>query len=279
MNSALDLLSTRRIQLALRAPGVADLAGDRGEVGSVRESERREIVLLDRLEAGFALPAFAVRHPEAHAVGRIVAVKSFGVGLLVPRGSLDHAILAEARVEIAEIDAGERVVDIGIGIAARDDERRCSTPRARWLPGRPTKRSTDSGPVAESWRTPSTPILSGPARPVSLTPASSVSASPFVVEADAAREERDAALPLEPAELEDVRVLQEERALLREEEVEARQVDLARVRRRAGEIRVQRQRRGQRRRDLPERVERWLEELVLLVRRVVTRRRRREGPG
>ena len=38
----------------------------------------------------------------------IVVVEPFGVGLLVPGGRLDHAVLAEARVEIAEIDAGER---------------------------------------------------------------------------------------------------------------------------------------------------------------------------
>jgi hypothetical protein len=56
-----------------------------------------------------------------------------------------------------------------------------------------------------------------------------------IVEADPAREKGLAAFPLDAAELEDVGILQEECTLFREEQVESRQVGLARVGRRAGE--------------------------------------------
>ena len=114
MNSASTPLSIRRIRWLLRAPRVSDLSVGRSEVGAVREAERREVVLLDRLESGLALPAFAVRHLDADAIGRIVALEPFGIRPLVPGGRLEHAILPEACVQVAEIHARKRVVDVGI---------------------------------------------------------------------------------------------------------------------------------------------------------------------
>ncbi len=77
---------------------------------------------------------------------------------------------------------------------------------------------------------------------------------PGVVQPHAAAEERDQVVA-QVGELEDARVLQEERALLGEEEREARQVELARVGLGLGEVRVDRQHRLQAGRDAIEGVQ------------------------
>src|SRR5690606_12713624 len=79
-------------------------------------------------------------------------------------------------------------------------------------------------------------------------------------QADAAREERQSVRVADAPEGEDVRIAQEELPLLREEQVETREIDLARVDGGAGEIGVERQRGGECGRRLVEDVERGLEE-------------------
>ena len=241
-----------------------------------RETERRKIVLFERLVADLAVPALAVRHREAEPVARIVARQPFGVGLLVPRCCLDAAVVAQARVEVAEVHARERVVDAGIGIAARHDD--ADARLLEYVHGHAADEEIDGVGAGGRVLTHAEDADAQGARAAGeLRPGIERQRLAVVVEPDAAREERDAALRLEPPELEDVRVLQEECALLGEEEVEPGQVDLPRVGGGAGEIRVERECRGQRRRDLPESIQRGLEELVLLVRDVVTRRARAQA--
>ena len=92
------------------------------------------------------------------------------------------------------------------------------------------------------------------ARPVSLPPHEDVVGLSFFFEADATREE-GAPVVREASELEDSRVLEKEVAFFGEEEVEAGEVQLPLVDLGFGEVRVGRERSGDRRHEFVEDVE------------------------
>src|SRR5690606_26569950 len=69
-----------------------------------------------------AAEAFGGRQPEAHAVGRIVALDAFRVAPLVPEVRLERSAAGQARIAVEEIDAGQRVVEVAGRVAlGRDD--------------------------------------------------------------------------------------------------------------------------------------------------------------
>ena len=169
----------------------------------------------------------------------------------------NDASVAEARIEVAEIEARERVVRT-IGAAARDD--RSHGGFREHVREHPADKEVGAAvPVAGILPDAEHAEIPGAGATGELDARIERQRPALRRRARCAAKERPPALVVDPAELEDVRVLQEERALFREEQVEARQVDLARVGRRAREVRVQRQRRRDRRRRLPEHVERGLE--------------------
>src|SRR5262249_32333730 len=86
-----------------------------------RKTERGKIILFQNLVHEFAVPALAVRHRKAEPVCGVVARKPFGFGLLVPEGRVEAATAAEARIEVAKVDAHERVVHARVRIATRRD--------------------------------------------------------------------------------------------------------------------------------------------------------------
>ena len=259
---------------------ITDFSAIAADAGLVDEAHRRIEILLDVARAEAAAQARDIRRGDPEAVRRVVrAADALGIALLIPGLALEDPAAGQARVPVPEVGAHGRAVEVRVRVAVGDYEsdvrlgehvcrrppdkeiRLAYVPEFR-LPYRQCAEVEAPGAAAELAAVLDVDRLpraaetdsSGKERPGILTEAAAEAAATSTSPAAATA----AASAADAAELEDVGVLQEEVALLGEEQPEPGEVDLPVVDLGRGEVGVDRKRCIEQRRDLVEDIERGL---------------------
>ncbi len=90
--------------------------------GTVDETQGRIEVFLDLLQADTAAESCAAGHLQAHTVSAVVTFETLGLGLLYPCVTQYAATAGQSRVQIAEVEPDDVVIEIRARVAARRDE-------------------------------------------------------------------------------------------------------------------------------------------------------------
>ena len=248
---------------------VADIRSLVPNAGPVDVTECRVEVPLDFLARQPPAQAGSIRRPQSQAEGAVVPAQPLRVGLKEPCVGLQDSAVAQPAVEIAKIHARNGIAEVGIGVALGDDETQGGL--FENAQGGTARKDIAAADVAESGlphgQSADAPGTESPAKLAAIIQVHGLARG---AEPQAPGKERPAVLqagprcgtirigssPADAAEFEDVGVLEKERPLLREEQVESRQVHLPGVDLGGGEVGIQCQRGIQRGSDLVEQIQR-----------------------